>query len=64
MSETLESPSPKTETHKSMGGKVNICRRENSDNWQGSTFLNGPTGAFQRMKIASVARRTSPKTGT
>ena len=41
MSETLESPKPKTETHKTMGGKVNIYRRENSDNWQCSTFLNG-----------------------
>jgi hypothetical protein len=41
MSETLESPKPKTETHKTMGGKVNIHRRENSDNWQCSTFLNG-----------------------
>ena len=41
MSETLESPKPKAETHKTMGGKVNIYRRENSDNWQCSTFLNG-----------------------
>jgi integrase len=41
MSETLESPKPKAETHKIMGGKVNIYRRENSDNWQCSTFLNG-----------------------
>jgi hypothetical protein len=32
MSETLESPKPKAETHKTMGGKVNIYRRENSDN--------------------------------
>lgn len=35
------SASPKAETHKIMGGKVNIYRRENSDNWQCSTFLNG-----------------------
>jgi integrase len=41
MSESLESPKPKIETHKTMGGKVNIYRRENSDNWQCSTFLNG-----------------------
>lgn len=41
MSETLESPKTKAETHKTMGGKVNIYRRENSDNWQCSTFLNG-----------------------
>src|ERR1700742_298477 len=41
MSETLESPKTKAETHKIMGGKVNIYRRENSDNWQCSTFLNG-----------------------
>jgi integrase len=41
MSETLESPKPKAETHKTMGGKVNIYRRENSDTWQCSTFLNG-----------------------
>jgi hypothetical protein len=41
MSETLESPKPKTETYKTMGGKVNVYRRENSDNWQCSTFLNG-----------------------
>ena len=41
MSETLESSKPKAETHKTMGGKVNIYRRENSDNWQCSTFLNG-----------------------
>src|ERR1700733_9375395 len=34
-------PKPKAETHKTMGGKVNIYRRENSDNWQCSTFLNG-----------------------
>ena len=33
--------SPKSETHKTMGGQVNIYRRENSDNWQCSTFLNG-----------------------
>jgi integrase len=31
----------KTETHKIMGGKVNVYRRENSDNWQCSTFLKG-----------------------
>jgi len=36
-----ERQQPKTETHKTMGGKVNIYRRENSDNWQCSTFLNG-----------------------
>jgi hypothetical protein len=41
MSETLESARSKAETHKIMGGKVNIYRRENSDNWQRSTFLNG-----------------------
>ena len=41
MSETLESPRTKAETHKTMGGKVNIYRRGNSDNWQCSTFLNG-----------------------
>ena len=41
MSETLESPQPKAVTHKIMGGKVNIYRRENSDNWQCSTYLNG-----------------------
>jgi hypothetical protein len=41
MSETLESPKPKAETHKTMGGKVNVYRRENSDNWQCSIFLNG-----------------------
>ncbi len=39
MSETLENL--RTETHKIMGGKVNIYRRQNSDNWQCSTFLNG-----------------------
>jgi integrase len=39
MSEPLKTP--KAETHKFMGGKVNIYRRENSDNWQCSTFLNG-----------------------
>jgi len=41
MSETLESTKPKAETHKTMGGKVNIYRRENSNNRQCSTFLNG-----------------------
>jgi integrase len=41
MSETLESPKPKAESYKTMGGKVNIYRRKNSDNWQCSTFLNG-----------------------
>jgi len=41
MSETFESPKSKAESHKIMGGKVNIYRRGNSDNWQCSTFLNG-----------------------
>jgi len=41
MSETLASPKPKAKIHKTMGGKVNIYRRENSNNWQCSTFLNG-----------------------
>jgi len=30
MSETLESPKPKAETHKIMGGKVNIYREGSS----------------------------------
>lgn len=29
------------ETHKVLGGKVNVYRRENSSNWQCATFLNG-----------------------
>ncbi|HEX3986834.1 MAG TPA: site-specific integrase [Acidobacteriaceae bacterium] len=40
MPETLESPKSKAETHKTMGGKVNIYRRGHSHNWQCSTFLN------------------------
>ena len=41
MYETVESLRSKAETHKAMGGKVNIYRREHSDKWQCSTFLNG-----------------------
>lgn len=41
MSEIPESPRSKSKTHKTMGGRVNIYRRENSNNWQCSTFLNG-----------------------
>ena len=41
MSEIPESPRSKTKTHKTMSGRVNIYRREKSDNWQCSTFLNG-----------------------
>lgn len=29
------------ETHKVLGGKVNVYRRENSSNWQCATFLSG-----------------------
>src|SRR5256885_1980961 len=29
------------ETHRIMGGKVNVYRRENSQYWQCSTFING-----------------------
>jgi integrase len=44
MSETpasTASDTSRTETHKVMGGKVNLYRRENSGNWQCSTFLRG-----------------------
>jgi integrase len=41
MPEDLESPKIKGDSHKTMGGKVNIYRRKNSNNWQCSTFLNG-----------------------
>jgi integrase len=41
ISETAISESRKAQTHKIMGGKVNVYRRENSDKWQCSTFLNG-----------------------
>jgi integrase len=41
MSEAVENDRSKAETHKIMGGKVNIYRRKNSNNWQCSTFLSG-----------------------
>lgn len=41
MTEIPESPRSKTKTHKTMSSRVNIYRRENSNNWQCSTFLNG-----------------------
>lgn len=41
MSDILESPKSQAESHKILGGKVNIYRRENSDNWQCSTYVNG-----------------------
>jgi hypothetical protein len=39
--EPLESSNAKLESQKIIGGKVNLYRRENRDNWQCSTFLNG-----------------------
>lgn len=52
MSEALENHRSKAETHKTMGGKVNIYRRKNSNNWQCSTFLSGRNWRVSTHKIS------------
>jgi hypothetical protein len=40
------------ETHKILGGKVRIYRRETGSNWFCATFISGKIGAKAPKKIA------------